>query len=293
MSKLNDFLEAYRLLGKHGDYDTSIAGAIGEAYAEEVLGMEKAEAGTKGIDGIIKGRKVQVKTKAPRKEYNSLAHQYAAISHKNHGLADDLVVVLIDQDGEITHLGPVQIDKLHFTENKIERRYRLDGLRENVEGDDKQTSKNESSRSSSELRRLQLKFWTGFHDYLAQKGSPLKSPKPQPLGYMDFHVGTSKLYLSASISSQKQRIGAEVYISGDDAKSVFHLIAREEKKIEKALGLSLEWMELPNKKHARIILYLYDVEPLNEDSWIKYWGWMKVHLEKLLEVIPPKVKSSK
>ena len=50
MSKLEDFLKAYHLLGKHGDYDTSIAGAIGEAYAEEALGMEKAEAGTKGID---------------------------------------------------------------------------------------------------------------------------------------------------------------------------------------------------------------------------------------------------
>ena len=63
MSKLDDFLEAYRLLGKHGDYDTSIAGALGEAYAEEVLGMEKAEAGTKGIDGIIDGRKFRLKAK--------------------------------------------------------------------------------------------------------------------------------------------------------------------------------------------------------------------------------------
>jgi hypothetical protein len=56
MSKLKDFLEAYRLLGKHGDYDTSIAGAIGEAYAEERLGMEKAPAGEKGYDGWIAGR---------------------------------------------------------------------------------------------------------------------------------------------------------------------------------------------------------------------------------------------
>ena len=46
MSELKDFLEAYSLLGKHGDYDTSIAGAIGEAYAEEVLGMEKVNAGS-------------------------------------------------------------------------------------------------------------------------------------------------------------------------------------------------------------------------------------------------------
>jgi hypothetical protein len=293
MSKLDDFLEAYRLLGKHGDYDTSIAGAIGEAYAEEVLGMEKAEAGAKGIDGIINGRKVQVKSKAPRKVYNSLAQQYAAITHKNHGIADDLVVVLIDQDSEITHLGPVPIDKLYYTETATERRYPLHRLKETLEGPSMVTSKKPSRRTLTELPRLQLKFWSGFHNYLAQKGSPLKSTNPQPLGYMDFRVGTSKLYLSASMSSQKKRIGAEVYISCEDAKSVFHLLAREKNKIEETLGFSLEWMELPNKKHARIILYLYDVDPLNEDSWQDYWSWIKVHLEELLEVIPPKVKAEK
>jgi hypothetical protein len=293
MSKLEDFLKAYHLLGKHGDYDTSIAGAIGEAYAEEALGMEKAEAGTKGIDGIINGRKVQIKSKAPRKVYNSLAQQYAAITHKNHGLADDLVVVLIDQDSEITHLGPVPIDKLHYTENETERRYPLHRIKETLEGPSKRTSKKTSSGASTELPRLQLKFWSGFHNYLAQKGSPLKPTTPQPLGYMDFRVGTSKLYLSVSASSQKNRIGVEVYISCEEAKSVFHLLAREKKKIEEALGFSLEWKELPNKKHARIILFLYDVEPLNEDNWQDYWKWMKVHLEKLLEVIPPKVKAEK
>jgi hypothetical protein len=290
MSKLDDFLEAYRLLGKHGDYDTSIAGALGEAYAEEVLGMEKAEAGTKGIDGIINGRKVQVKSKAPRKVYNSLKQQYAAITHKNHGLADDLVVVLIDQDSEITHLGPVPINKLHYTENEKERRYPLHRLKETLEGSSMQTSKKSSSKASTELPQLQLKFWSGFQNYLAQKESPLKPANPQPLSYMDFYVGTSKLYLSALMGSQKKRIAAEVYISCEDAKSVFHLLAREKKEIEAALGFSLEWMELPNKKDARIILYRYNVEPLNEDNWQSYWDWMKVHLEKLLEVIPPKVK---
>ncbi len=128
MSKLADFLRAYRLLGKHGDYDTSVAGAIGEAYAEEVLGMVKADAGAKGVDGMIDGRKVQVKCKAPRKGYHGLSQQYAAISHKNHGAAEDLVVVMIDKYGGITHMGPIPIETLRYTENARERRYPLNHL---------------------------------------------------------------------------------------------------------------------------------------------------------------------
>jgi hypothetical protein len=232
---------------------------------------------------------VQVKSKAPRKVYNSLAQQYAAISHKNHGLADDLIVVLIDQDNEITHLGPVPIDKLHYTENEKERRYPLHRLKEILEGPRKRTAKTSSRGASTELPQLQLKFWTGFHNYLAQKGSPLKPTNPQPLNYMDFSVGTSQLYLSASVSSRKNRIGVEVYIPGNKAQAVYHLLARQKEEIEDALGFSPEWMELTNKKASRIILYLNDVEPLNTGNWQEYREWMKVHLEKLFEVIPPKI----
>ena len=46
-------MELRKQLRELGDYDTSISGAIGEIYAEEVLGMVKADKGTKGIDGHI------------------------------------------------------------------------------------------------------------------------------------------------------------------------------------------------------------------------------------------------
>ena len=125
-SKLADFLEAKRLLGRHGSYDTSIAGAIGEAYAEEILGMEKAEVGTRGYDGWWNGRKIQVKTKAPEDYYPSLNDQYAAIRNSNHGIADDLLVVMIDPgDNTLSHLGPRAIDDLDYHPTPIERRYPL------------------------------------------------------------------------------------------------------------------------------------------------------------------------
>ena len=63
MSKLELILEAKAILRKCGNYDTSIAGAIGEIYAEEKLGMVKAKKGEKGYDSILNGKKLQVKTK--------------------------------------------------------------------------------------------------------------------------------------------------------------------------------------------------------------------------------------
>lgn len=110
MNKLEKALKARALLKECGEYDTSIAGAIGEIYAEDVLGMVKANRGESGYDGTINGRRVQVKGKEPfakdEKRY------YVAISHKNIGKAQDLVVVLLGVHGVEGHIGSVPIEKL-------------------------------------------------------------------------------------------------------------------------------------------------------------------------------------
>ncbi len=126
MSRLKKIMELRRQLRELGDYDTSIAGAIGEIYAEEVLGMVKADKGTKGIDGHINGRAVQVKTKDGKPRPNTQV--YAGIKLNKH-LAQDLVMIMIEGD-EISHVGPAPIDELPFYENKTERRYYLSKLKE-------------------------------------------------------------------------------------------------------------------------------------------------------------------
>lgn len=129
MSRLKKILELRRQLRELGNYDTSIAGAIGEIYAEEVLGMIKAAKGTKGIDGHINGRSVQIKTKDGKARSNTQV--YAGIKLNKH-LAEDLVMVMIEGD-EISHVGPVPINELPFYENKTERRYYLSKVKEYVE----------------------------------------------------------------------------------------------------------------------------------------------------------------
>lgn len=123
MNRLNKILKARELLRECGEYDTSVAGAVGEVYAEEMLGMKKAERGAAGYDGWINDRKVQVKTKEfYRKDPSS---RYVAISRKNEGKADDLVVVVLDDGelGSVRHLGPIPIGKIKCSASQIQSRY--------------------------------------------------------------------------------------------------------------------------------------------------------------------------
>jgi len=114
---LNKLIEYRKLIRVLGDYDISIEGAIGEAYAEANLKMIKAPAGAKCIDGWIKGRPIQVKTKAANKKiYKTLSAHYATISKKNVELKKDveLVVVILDEQNKPSHYGPVPIEMIPY-----------------------------------------------------------------------------------------------------------------------------------------------------------------------------------
>ena len=130
MNRIEKMLEARRLLKECGEYDTSIAGAIGEVYVEDVLGMEKAPRGAAGYDGVLNNRRVQVKTKERLRQ--SLAASYVAISNKNIGLADDLVVVYFLDDDSIKHFGPVEISRIHYSERDMQRRYTIKSIIEAI-----------------------------------------------------------------------------------------------------------------------------------------------------------------
>ena len=110
MDRRDLLVRAHRLLR---EYDGSTVTAAAEIWAEEKLGMVKAEKGTAGFDGTLPdGRKLQVKSK---KAYaHSDAGTYVTLSKSTLELADDLLIVFVDDETcEVTRtVGPVPIGEL-------------------------------------------------------------------------------------------------------------------------------------------------------------------------------------
>lgn len=104
--KLSRILDAYRILSDLGDYDTSIAGAVAEIYAEEVCSMVKAARGQAGHDGVIGTRRVSVKGKE-----SDRPGRYVALTEPQRANADDILIVVLCDDGRIVHYGPFPIDQ--------------------------------------------------------------------------------------------------------------------------------------------------------------------------------------
>ena len=116
-------------------YD-SLKGGAGEAYAELHLAMVKAPPGTKGYDGIIDGRRVQVKMKCGTKIYsNEDSQHYVEIDkeHRDQNLVDDVLMVLV-VDQTVRHFGPAPISKITPYETKNNKlRYFLKDIKKAME----------------------------------------------------------------------------------------------------------------------------------------------------------------
>lgn len=143
-----------------------------------------------------------------------------------------------------------------------------------------------SSTGSSELtdtKIKQLEFWNLFKDFAKQNNTTLRFQKSYPQHWTIISIGSSSCHVSLTINSREKAYGCEIYIPND--KELFHQLWKQREQIESKLGISLEWMELPEKKASRIKTSLKgDFE--NEDSWEKVFEWMKETGEKFKVVFP-------
>ena len=132
MGKLEKILRIYAQLKELGDYDTTIAGAIGEVYAEVKLGLRKAPRGTKGIDGWINERGVSIKTKEHDKRPHS--EVYGQISNKNLDNNDlqDILIVILDGNNIPMHYGPCPLEKLNGRSHEKSKRFFLNDIKKNM-----------------------------------------------------------------------------------------------------------------------------------------------------------------
>ena len=124
----------------------------------------------------------------------------------------------------------------------------------------------------SDTKQLQLQFWQQLseyiksHDTFAKEFSPRKA---QPQHWYDLSIGSSSYHIGLTLNTQKNRLGAEIYIP--DNKDKFAMFKEHEQEIESFIGSPMEWREAT--KATRIItLDSYDIN--NENKWEQAFEWL-------------------
>jgi len=143
----------------------------------------------------------------------------------------------------------------------------------------------------SETRVMQREYWAAFMPVLNEKAGPVRgNKKPQPQPWMSFPTGRAGAHVNPVMITPKNKVRAEIYLGGTNAKAFFGLLLRQKDAIEQSLGYALNWEELPAGQDSRICIYLDDADPRNEADWKRQHGWLADRLNDLHRVFAPRVR---
>jgi hypothetical protein len=132
--------------------------------------------------------------------------------------------------------------------------------------------------TASAVKNLQLDFWQAFQEHLRASGARFRGRTPRPEHWYDFAIGRSGFNLSLTVNTQKKRLGCELYISHDQAKSAYGLLRQQRRQIDQEIGATLDWMELPGKNACRIIQYREGDMRVRE-KWPELFQWLSNRLD--------------
>lgn len=159
--------------------------------------------------------------------------------------------------------------------------------------DDLEATKLDSGRTSFSRGRnegLYLEFWKGFTEFCKTQGTFLRLDKQSTRHWYAISLGRAGLAIAVTASSQKRRLGCEIYLSGENAKRNFKLLERDKQAIEEKTG-TLEWEELPSRGASRIVLYRPGIDITDKSTWNDSYTWLKSEAELFHQTFTPRIKA--
>ncbi|WP_036499260.1 DUF4268 domain-containing protein [[Mycoplasma] testudinis] len=130
------------------------------------------------------------------------------------------------------------------------------------------------SELKSPLSQSRFDYWKNFAEYSSKNPSFSKNFKrqlPTINSYLGFGIGSARYQITLLLPNQNDQMGVEFYIYDD--KELFFSLEQKKQEIEKNIGLSFDWQELPNRKASRIIIQK-DAKLNNQQEWPNQFEWL-------------------
>ena len=145
----------------------------------------------------------------------------------------------------------------------------------------KAIKKTHTKTGLSDIKLMQLDFWTEFKKYGQENNAKLRFRKPFPQHWYDISVGDSRAQLSLVTDTRNNKIRCEFYIP--DNKELYLELEKHKSEIASLLDYDLEWMYLEGKKASRVKTTT-SADISQTDQWESYFSWLLEASVKLQEV---------
>lgn len=121
------------------------------------------------------------------------------------------------------------------------------------------------NKGLNESQKCRLEFWTQFNDVLEQRGKPFNKRKASTDHWYSVAVGSSEGQISIDLVNKEHKIRVGLWIT--DNKDLFDSLQQHKDEIESALGFTLSWQRMDNKKSSIICTYIKGLDFRAQDNY--------------------------
>lgn len=141
----------------------------------------------------------------------------------------------------------------------------------------------------SDTKQLQLEYWTLFREYTSTNSRIIRPQKPLPQHWTNIAIGRTNFHLVATVNTWDKQITVYLCLSGPHAKPHFYLLQKEKESIEKEMGTTIEWRELPENKESHLTIRC-GADPTDRAKWPEQHKWLTTQLENFHRVLSKRIK---
>lgn len=145
------------------------------------------------------------------------------------------------------------------------------------------------SEADRERHIWRQKFWEEIHAAIMAKKPPFRLQKTGTNYWSSITIGRSGFSLAMLLTPRNQSIGIDLSIGPDGwENSAFGQLQVERHDIETEIGLPLQWMPLPGRKRARILLET-KIDPSQDCNRRAVCDWFCEKLILMYNVFKPRI----
>lgn len=137
-----------------------------------------------------------------------------------------------------------------------------------VEQPNNWTKEQKRSDTYTNAEQFRMEFWTKFNDYAAKIKEFTRHFNPRKASTdlcTSYAMGSSSYNMPVDILYSNNIIG--IHLNIHDDKDLYRKLFSYKEQIEKEIGFSMDWKELPDKKASRIGVEKKFKDLKNKDNW--------------------------
>jgi hypothetical protein len=154
----------------------------------------------------------------------------------------------------------------------------------------------EQEANLTDLRHLQLEFWTAFKAWMEAR-SNIRLQKAAPQQWLSTRIGRSGFHVSAVISTWNSltetgtlEMRVQLVLSSDRSKEQFSALAAHKEALQAQIKTELHWHDIEGNKQRRVYVRK-DADFRDKSEWPAQFEWLGAHLETFSSAFGPLVRS--